>query len=224
MRYNLRDMLCGKLASIPHLRRKDARMGGRATGPFDFSAAMARLCDDITNRIDDLVHIDMSRVAVSFAQARRRVLHGLQAKLTPMRFEGGSLTTQRRGRTWTCQRLYHGQREMLYILTFYLPRFLNQPLHEKMTTITHELYHIGPRFDGDLRRFGGRCYIHSTSHDEFDRHAAQLARLYLAQNPPAELYQFLQSDFRTLTKRHGGVVGLQVPIPKLIPVSDARTA
>jgi hypothetical protein len=93
-----------------------------------------------------------------------------------------------------------------------------------MTTITHELFHVGPNFDGDLRRFGGRCYIHSRSHDDFDRRAELLARKYLALRPPLELYEFLRHDFRSLTRRYGGVVGLQVPIPKLIPTSDAKTA
>lgn len=202
-------------------------MSGRLPGvlpAFDFSGAMAQLCADITSRVDELLHVDMSRVAVSFAQTRRRVLHGLQAKLTPMRFEGGSLTTRRRGRTWTVQRLFQDDREMLYILTFYLPRFLDQPFHEKLTTITHELYHVSPNFDGDLRRFGGRCYVHSASHKDFDRHAERLARRYLGHQPPAEMYDFLYCDFRTLQRRHGGVMGLQVPVPKLIPICEAKSA
>jgi len=202
-------------------------MRGRSsnqTGPFDFSRAMARLCEDVAARVDDLLHVDMSRVAVSFAQTRRRVLHGMQAKLTPMRFEGGALSTHRQGRLWTCQRLIHDGREMLYILTFYLPRFLDQSFQEKMTTVTHELLHVSPDFNGDLRRFHGRCYMHSSSHKEFDRQADQLARQYLAQRPPEELFEFLRYDFRTLSRRHGGVVGLQVPIPKLIALPDSRSA
>ncbi|MFO1091927.1 MAG: putative metallopeptidase [Planctomycetaceae bacterium] len=196
--------------------------GGTAT--FDFSSAMSRLCEDVTDRVDELLHVDMSQVAVSFAQTRRRVLHGLQAKLTPMRFEGGAVTTQRNGRLWTCQRLIHDGREMLYILTFYLPRFLDQPFVEKLTTITHELLHVSPHFDGDLRRFDGRCYMHSPRQKEFDRQAAELARKYLAGRPPVELSEFLRHDFRGLVRRHGAVVGLQVPIPKLIPLRDTRSA
>lgn len=201
-------------------------MRGRQSGPatFDFSSAMSRLCADVTDRVDELLHIDMSRVAVSFAQTRRRVLHGLQAKLTPMRFEAGALTTHRNGRMWTCQRLIHDGREMLYILTFYLPRFLDQPFHEKLTTVTHELLHVSPRFDGDLRRFGGRCYMHSPRQKEFDRQASDLARKYLAGGPAPDLYDFLRYDFRSLVRRHGTVVGLQVPIPKLIPLPDTRSA
>ena len=40
--------------------------------PFDFTSAMWMLCDDITGRLDELLHIDMSRVAVSYAQTRTR--------------------------------------------------------------------------------------------------------------------------------------------------------
>jgi len=193
-------------------------------GPFDFTAAMFRLCDDVTCRLDEFLHIDMSRVAVTFAQARRRVLHGLQAKLTPMRFEGGSLTIRRQGRLWTVQRLYHDDREMLYILTFYLPRFLEQSFREKMVTVLHELYHISPQFDGDIRRMDGRYHVHSHSQREYDRLMETYVDRYLSLRPPGELYGFLKSTFRALERQHGGIVGLRVPIPKLIPVAESRSA
>ncbi|MEZ6064239.1 MAG: hypothetical protein R3B90_00690 [Planctomycetaceae bacterium] len=198
-------------------QRSELRTAGRL--PFDFTAAMWMLCDDITSRMDDLLHIDMSQVAVSYSQARSRTLYGLQAKLTPMRFEQGAMTTTRRGRQWICQRLMLGSREMLYILTFYLPRFLDQPFHEKMITVLHELFHVSPNFDGDIRRFEGRYHVHSHSQKEYDREMGKLAEVYLRMQPPPELYEWLHHDFRTLQAMYGGVRGLQVPIPKLIPLS-----
>ncbi|MFQ5732507.1 MAG: putative metallopeptidase [Planctomycetaceae bacterium] len=198
----------------------------RAFAPlgFDFSAAMSSLCADVADRLDAFSHIRMDRIVVTFAQTRRNVPHGLQAKLTPMRFENGSLTTRRRGRTWTAQRLYRNEREMLYILTFYLPRFLNHSFREKMITVFHELYHIGPRFDGDIRRFGGHYCVHTRSQKGYDRVMEQLVDEYLALNPPPEHFAFLRSDYSTLEERHGGVMGLRVPVPKLIPVDDSRSA
>lgn len=193
-------------------------------GPFDFTNAMNELCEDITGRHESFIHIDMSQVAVCFAQARSSVTHGLQAKLTPMRFENGALTARRQNQTWTVQRLYLGRREMLYILTFYLPRFLEQSVQEKFVTILHELYHISARFDGDLRRFAGRCHVHTHSQDDYDRLMEVYAREYLSMKPPEDLYEFLRYDFQELKKRHGGVVGLQVPIPKLIPIQDSKSA
>ena len=197
-------------------------------GPFDFSWAMRRLCEDVCARLEPFRHIRMNEVAVTFAQARRRVPHGLQAKLTPMRFENGQLTTTRGRRQWTVERLYTGdgesRRELLYILTFYLPRFLDHDLREKLITVLHELYHISPLFDGDIRRMGGRYHVHSHSQKEYDRLMEVFVDQYLAMRPPAAVYGFLRKNFRRLNTEHGGVVGVKVPIPKLIEVPGSQSA
>ena len=191
--------------------------------PFDFTAAVEAVCRDMCGRLDAFGHIDLDRVAICFAQTRSRATHGIQAKLTPLRFEHGGLFSNRNGETWTLQRVFLAQREMLYLLTFYLPRFLDQSFEEKLITILHELYHISPKFNGDIRRFQGRCHAHSNSQKEYDRWMAEFAKQYLAMRPAAKLLRFLKNDFRTLKERHGQVIGLQVPIPRLIRTA-ARAA
>src|SRR5690606_28030364 len=125
-------------------------------------------------------HIDMGRVAIRFCQARIRSRHGIYASLTPLRFAGGELVTHRRGRVWTVERLFDDAgREMLYLLSFYLPRFMERPLEEKLSTIVHELWHIGPSFDGDLRRHPGRCYAHTHSQRQYDSLMDEMARKWL---------------------------------------------
>lgn len=190
----------------------------RGQACFDFSQSMFRLCDDLVRRLPEFAHVRMSEIAVTFAQTRRRVSHGLQAKLTPLRFENGALTTLRYGRHWTIPRMFRGETEMLYILTFYLPRFLEHSFREKMITIVHELYHISPDFNGDIRRLEGRYHVHSHSQKEYDDEMAKLAEQYLRMHPPPELYEFLQVNYESLRRQHGSVVGLKVPIPKLIPL------
>ncbi|MBL4885055.1 MAG: hypothetical protein JKY95_11045 [Planctomycetaceae bacterium] len=189
---------------------------------IDFTAHMLRLCQDVCDRLEVFQHICMDQVAVTFAQARTPGPYGTQAKLTPLRFEEGSLTTSRHGRQWTVQRFYHGKREMLYILTFYLPRFQNNTFREKMITVLHELYHISPFFDGDIRRFHGRYHAHSSSQKEYDLLMERYVDEYLQLTPPKELYTFLEYDFRSLVKNHGNVIGHKLPIPKLIPVDGNR--
>src|SRR5262245_3155456 len=112
---------------------------------LDFTRHIRRLCEDVAARLPDLAHVNMERVAVRYCQVRKGVSHGLQASLTPLRFVGGSKVTERRGQRWTIQRvLDHSGREMLYLLSFYLPRFLDLPLLEKLRTVFHELWHISP--------------------------------------------------------------------------------
>lgn len=192
--------------------------------PFDFTHAMRLLCRDVTIRVPELSHVRIDQVAVTFAQARRHVPHGLQAKLTPMRFEKGELYTRRGGRTWTLERLYDGEREMLYILTFYLPRFLDHSFREKMITIFHELFHISPAFNGDIRRMEGRYHVHSHSQEHYDRAMDALVERYLDGLPPADLTGFLRLNFRGLCAQHGAVIGKRVAAPKLIEVREARSA
>ncbi|MDZ7616481.1 MAG: hypothetical protein U1E05_05710 [Patescibacteria group bacterium] len=170
-------------------------------------------------RLPELSHIDMERVAVGFSQTRKTSAYGMYASLTPLRFAGGEKYTVRRGRKWGVQSLRGPDgREMLYVLTFYLPRFLNMAFREKLTTIVHELWHVGPAFDGDLRRFGGRCFAHGGSQKQFDAHVTKLLDHWLRRSPPASLTEFLQFDFASLVDCHGRVFGHKIRPLKLIPM------
>ncbi len=194
---------------------------GPAREPFDFCARIRDLCEDIRRRCDDLGHIDLARVLFAVTQARNGRAHGLQARVTPLRFAEGRLTRRRRDGTYQVQRYVVDGRDMLYLVTFCLPRFLDLNFDEKFVTLFHELYHINPSFDGDLRRHGGRCSVHSRSQRRYDEHMAHLARTYLSGGADPALYSFLRLSFAQLQERHGSVVGVVVPRPKIIPVPGA---
>ena len=202
-------------------QRSHRRRTKKSAG-FDFTTRMRAVCQDMTQRVPELGHIDFPRVAVSFCQTRKSVTHGMYASLTPMRFAGGATSTVRGGRNWGIQRLENERgREMLYILSFYLPRFLDLDFREKLTTIVHELWHISPQFNGDVRRFRGRCYAHSGSQKSFDAVAERLADDWLSLTPPGELYEFLHHNHRKLSEMHGSVYGTKIPTPKLFPLKQS---
>jgi hypothetical protein len=139
-----------------------------------------------------------------------------------MRFEHGVLFEVRYGRRYTFQRLYDARgREMLYILNVYLPRFLNLTFREKLVTFFHELWHISPAFNGDLRRHRGRCYAHSSSQSAYDAKVEELALRWLALAPPEPVYAFLRSPFFELLGQYGGVYGTRVRHPKLVCMDEA---
>ena len=191
---------------------------------FDFTAHVRLLCADIVIRLPELSHIDLDQVAISFSQTRNSTQYGLHATLTPMRFEGGASTGIRRGQKYSVQRLFNSEgTEFLYILRFYLPRFMNTDVREKLITILHELWHISPHFNGDLRRHPGRCYAHTGSQQRYDAEMARLADRWLERSPPGSLYEFLHLDFGELQDVHGRVYGIRIPQPKLIPAESSAS-
>jgi hypothetical protein len=213
----------------PYRRRKSARQvhevdfdlaqyPGVRGEPLDFSQQVHRLCADIVSRCQPLHHIDMQRILVGVTQARTPRSHGLQAKITPLRFHQGALLRSRRGRHYQVQRCWLDGVEILYLMTFCLPRFLDQSFDEKFITLFHELYHIAPTFDGDLRRHEGRCTIHTHSQKAYDRQMAGLAREYLAGGADPQLHGFLRLNFQQLLDMHGTIHGLALPAPRLVPV------
>jgi len=191
---------------------------GPSNQPFDFCQSVAGLCGDIASRCDALRHVDVGRLLFGVTQARSGRAHGLQARVTPLRFRDGQLTRRRRDTIYQVQRYFVGGQEFLYLLTFCLPRFLDQEFDDKFVTLFHELYHIHPACNGDLRRHSGRYAIHSRSQRLYDQQMAGLAREYLGGGPDPSLHAFLRLNFAQLQERHGSVVGVVVPRPKLVPV------
>ena len=173
---------------------------------------------DICRHTPELSHIQPQQILFGFAQARNSRAHGLQARVTPLRFQGGHLVKQARGRLFQVQRfMVHGE-EMLYLMTFCLPRFFYQDFDEKFVTIFHELFHIGPHFDGDLRRHRGRYCMHTHSKANYDAQMAQHARAYLNAGANPKLHGFLRLSFAQLRARHGRIVGHVPPRAKILPV------
>jgi hypothetical protein len=191
----------------------------RPLSGFNFTQRMRILCEDIVQRCPELGHVRMDQVAVTWTQAKRPTSHGLHASLTPLRFRGGLLDGHVGRRRYTVERMYDPRgNEYLYLLTFCLPRFLDLDFGEKLTTVFHELWHISPSFDGDLRRHPGRCYAHTGSQRSYDQQMKQLARQWFESSPPAPLYDFLHLDFATLYRTQGRIGGIKLRRPKLIPL------
>jgi putative metallopeptidase len=193
---------------------------GPVNKPFDFHGYVRALCADIVRHCAELNHIDVSRLLIGMTQARSNRRAGLQARITPLRFRDGRLARRRRGALYQVQRYFVEGREMLYLMTFCLPRFLDQDFDDKFITLFHELYHISPAFDGDLRRHDGRCSLHTFSKRLYDDHMAHLARAYLSNGAKRSLHHFLRLNFAQLQHRHGSVVGVVVPRPRLLAIQE----
>jgi hypothetical protein len=187
---------------------------------LDYTAKMREVIEDICRRHAAFRHIDVGRILVCFSQTRRAGAHGTHAAIFPMRLEGGAEEKTLDGVQWRTPRMTVDGVDMLYALQLYLPRCCDRPFEEKIATLCHELYHISPKFDGDLRRFPGRNWQHGSSRKRYDELMESLTGKYLASDPPEELLAFLKLDFEGLREAYGDITGTRMSQrPRLVRVS-----
>lgn len=191
---------------------------------LDYTAKMRQLVEDICRRHPAFSHIDPQRIAICFAQTRRPGPQGTHASIYPLRFPGGKLEQRRHGRTWRMPQLTSQGREVLYALFFFLPRFCDLSRQEKLITVLHELYHISPDFDGDVRQPAGNRWPHGDSLEAYDALMAEYATAYLAAHPPEELIRFLDLSFAELREKYGEVGGETMRRPLPYDVTDPAAA
>lgn len=190
-----------------------------ALAPLDLSEAMAKLFADLASCLEELRHIDPAQTLVTVSRARTARRVGLMAKVTPLRFREGALVESRHGRLYQVQRYKVADAEILYLVTFCLPRFLQQSFEEKLTTVVHELFHIAPAFNGDLRRHHGRYCIHTARKKGYDARMKAMAEEYLRRRTNHQAANFLRWSPEQLIARHGAVRATVVPMPKLVPLT-----
>ena len=186
---------------------------------LNLTASLEAVIADIVCRVDELSHIDPARLLVAVAASRNGTRHRLFAKIHPLRFKGGDKSAEERsGRSrylLTMPTIEHRGTEMLYLIYFLVPRFLDLPFQEKLVTIFHELYHISPAFDGDIRRFAGRNHAHGSSTKRYNQFMATLVDRYLKGLENSDHLEFLATDQSTLRENYRAIVARKLPAPRL---------
>lgn len=150
---------------------------------IDLSDELERLSRSLVASLHELAHIDVERLLFTFSRSRRPGRGGLLARITPLRGRDGSRQLERqRGRyleTWEYPQLLHEGREILYLITLLIPRFLHLEPRERLATLIHELWHISPACDGDIRRYPGPRYAHGNRSHGYDVQVEELTARYL---------------------------------------------
>lgn len=185
---------------------------------LNVTAVLEELVREGVAKVPELSHIDPSRVLVCVSSAKGNMSHGVYAKIYPLRFPGGARTghLERRGRLYRCEmpEVKHQGREILYVIYFLVPRFLDLSPRQKLLTLFHELYHISPSFDGDIRRFPGRNYAHGSSRKKYNAAVEAMLERYLPLASGSHT-DFLDHDCSGLRSRFGNLVGRKMAVPRL---------
>lgn len=185
---------------------------------LNLTAELERLIADIAVRVEAFSHIDPRRLLIC-VNSGRNSQHGTFAKIHPLRFHGGELSrVVKRGRSRIAcimPEVHHNGTDMLYVIYFTLPRFMDRPLHDKLVTIFHELYHISPAFDGDIRRFPGRNFAHGSSTKRYNLLMAGFVEQYRRLPGSSERIDFLDADMAGLRLKYRAIVGRKMEMPKV---------
>ncbi|MBN1114060.1 MAG: hypothetical protein JXA66_01835, partial [Oligoflexia bacterium] len=188
----------------------------------DYSAAIQNLIGDITRRVHELSYIDPDKVSVILKRSRSKNDEGVWAEVTGLEPEGESLklTHGRTERFFTSKSLLLNGNMVKYVIEFYVPRFINLPFMEKIITVFHELYHISPKFDGNLRFFSGKNYMHGDSIERYDLYMEYLVSKYLQTN--SDYVEFLKHNYENLRNKAAfKTLGTIVPKPELFRITWA---
>ncbi len=153
-----------------------------------YMLCMQDLIQDITQNVNELSYIDADNVAVGFKRSREGANEEVWAEVTALDLGDGAYLQKKEGRIekfFASQSLLMNGEPVRYIMDFYIPVFFSLPFREKLVTVLHELYHISPRFDGELRTFKGRAYQHGPSKEKYDKYMEYLCDKYLKEEHEA---------------------------------------
>ncbi len=187
---------------------------------FDFTGNMTLLVEDIARVHPFFNHIKIQNVLVAISRSNGNK-NGVVAKLRPMLFEGGSRTKMIRRIGYAAPEVIINGENILYIVYFHLPRFLDHGDQKtKLTTVLHELHHISPLFNGDIRRYSGKNYAHGNSRKDFDSLIGIYTDEYIRNTDRLGLHDFLKYRYNQLKRRYGAIYGNMVRIPRPSPVGN----
>jgi hypothetical protein len=162
-------------------------------------------------------HIDMSKCHICVSSSRNG-RGGIYGKLVPLRFENGERILLYRGKKYYIPEVKIKDKEILYIIYFYMPKFFNLPAKDKLNVIFHELYHISPEFNGDIRRLGKVKAAHGHSKKHFDTHYEDELDEFFSYIKGTPFMNFLQLDEKGLRKNFKKIKSARMKVPKPVVV------
>jgi predicted metallopeptidase len=177
------------------------------------------LISQITTHSNFYSYIDISKVVVCLGSNKKNGRGAIYGKLVPLRFQNGSDILSFRGRKYTIPDIVNNRLSQLYALYFYLPRFFDLSAEEKLKVIFHELYHISPEFNGDIRRMGNVKKAHGSSKKRFDLKFENEVKLFYEYISKTPYIDFLKMDSKSLHNNYR-IYARRMKIPKPVAIID----
>ncbi|HNX24413.1 MAG TPA: putative metallopeptidase [Spirochaetota bacterium] len=165
------------------------------------------LTDILTLIIHDMVELteefkcfDLNKILICCASNRKDFRGATYGKLLPLRFKDGSEIIKHNGRFYTIPKVKVNNMEILYIIYFYIPKFFNLSAKDKVNVMFHELFHINPEFNGDIRRMGKFKAAHGHSRKSFEEKYIEYADTFFEKIEDTPYYNFLKMNSEDIQK------------------------
>lgn len=181
---------------------------------INLTEILTSIIQDIAGSVPSLQHIDVERTLVCIGSNKTGKRGGTYGKLVPLRFENGTGVLKYHNRYYGIPEVIHDGRSYLYIIYFYMPRFFNLSFEEKLRVIFHELYHISPEFNGDIRRMGAVKKVHGHSKKRFDTLYAEELKSFITSLRNERHINFLKMDSRSIFSRFDVVTAMRMKNPR----------
>lgn len=188
---------------------------------LDITEVLLRLIEQISANIKSFSHIDTGRILVCLASNKSNSRGGIYGKLVPMKFKNGSDILSFRGKYYTMPAVINNGIQLLYIVYFYIPKFFDLDPFEKLKVVFHELYHISPEFNGDIRRMGAVKKAHGSSRKKFDLNFEKDVRAFYESIADTEYMDFLKMNTAFLKKNYR-VFARRMKIPKPVIIKSGQ--
>jgi hypothetical protein len=157
-----------------------ARRGAGREPPLDLTEGLRVAATEVCAHVPELGHVRVPEVhfAVFYSRQARRTL--TYARCYPL-----TTTVRKRGKRVYCLTpvVTPGGLTARYVLAFAWTRYWEMTPRERLLTLVHELYHVGPAFDGEARTFPSGGW-HGRGRKWFDKVVEGLADDHL---PPGFL-------------------------------------
>jgi hypothetical protein len=185
---------------------------------IDLSESLTVIIENIVHFSPTFKHIDVNRIIVCIGSNKTGGRGGIYGKLVPLKFADGSNYLKYRGTCYAIPEISKNGTTCLYIIYFYMPKFFDLPWDEKLRVIFHELFHISPHFNGDIRKMGNVKTAHGHSRKGFESLYKDELNNYLLYIQTSPHMGFLKMDTKSLFSRFKRVNGIRMKNPSPVIV------
>lgn len=186
---------------------------------FNITDAFTLIMRDMIERTEEFKLFDINRILVCCSTNRNTSRGGIYGKLVPLKFENGNDIIKHKGYYYSIPRLTVNNVEILYVVYFYIPKFLDLPAEKKIDVMFHELYHINPDFNGDIRRMGKFKKAHGHSRKCFDEKYQEYAESFFNYIKNTPFIKFLEMDTKSLKNEFPAISYRRMKVPKPVLIN-----